>query len=959
MKRCDLLSLVALVALVLGGRLPAYAAGTGSIEGTVVDQRSGQVVPGGKIRIAVVCGAVRKGAAVDGVGHFSLGGLPQGSCTLRATGGAYVTATLAVAVASGSIATVLVGVTTKVYVEQLRKEQEAQRRRYRRSIATRRGFGGGRGMAAADMRAEAMPMAEAAVAAPPPPPRPAPRAEPKLVQPRIAAKQLPVAQAPNAQAIRPVAIPKLPARLEKADDAKRAMRDRRQIVRGGGAAGDFALQQVNSWAAVRVFPVPQYTRAYDGPRTDFRETVYWNPAVETNADGDADVTFVTSDAVTAFRASAEGFSATGVAGGGQVTFQSKLPLTLDAHLPVEVTSGDTIRLPVTLANETDGALDASLDARFGAAFKLAGNPAAGAIHLKPRDKQTLFFSLEVVATDGDADVHLKLAARGLTDEIKKTIRVVPRGFPIEASASGTARRGEPARQVFELAGALPGSIRASVTMYPSPLTAMTKGMEGMIREPGGCFEQTSSTNYPNIMILGYLNSTDAADPALVQKTQGVLDRGYKLLTGYETKEKGYEWFGHTPGHEALTAYGLMEFADMAKVYDVDRKMVERTADWLMSRRDQQGGFQRSTQALDSFGRAGPTTTNAYIMWALAEARRTSGLGKELAVQKALGGETKDPYLLALAANTTLTTAPRAADSAAMAKRLAGMQAKDGSFTGAKETITMSGGESLTIETTALAVLALLKASPNSEYEPQIRAGVDWLNGKRGGYGAWGNTQATILGLKALTAYTEHARQMAAPGSATLVVNGKDAGTITFDKGHRDALVWSDLAGKLSAGKNTIELRLDSQAQLPYTIAIEYRSAQPQSSPATKVSVTTQLLKTQAKMGDGVTLRAHIENTTNAGIPMTLARVGLPGGMVFQTWQLKELRDKGLIDFYETRPREVILYWRALPPSAKKDIDLNLLSAVPGTYEAPASSAYLYYTAEDKAWAKPVAITIDK
>jgi len=50
---------------------------------------------------------------------------------------------------------------------------------------------------------------------------------------------------------------------------------------------------------------------------------------------------------------------------------------------------------------------------------------------------------------------------------------------------------------------------------------------------------------------------------------------------------------------------------------------------------------------------------------------------------------------------------------------------------------MSGGESLTIETTALALLALIKASPANEYESQIRAGVDWLNAKRGGYGAWG------------------------------------------------------------------------------------------------------------------------------------------------------------------------------------------------------------------------------
>jgi hypothetical protein len=498
-----------------------------------------------------------------------------------------------------------------------------------------------------------------------------------------------------------------------------------------------------------------------------------------------------------------------------------------------------------------------------------------------------------------------------------------------------------------------------VTMYPSPVAAIASGMDGMIREPGGCFEQASSTNYPNIMILGYLDSTSqGADPQLVAKTKGVLDKGYKLLTGYEATEKGYEWFGQNPGHEALTAYGLMEFADMSKVYDVDKKMVERTADWLMSRRDQQGGFQRNSRALDSFGRANATTTNAYIMWALSEAKRTQSLTKELDAQKKLGGETTDPYLLALATNTNIMAAPKAADSAAMAKRLAGLQAKDGSFTGAKETITMSGGDSLNIETTALAVLALLKASPNNEYEAQIRAGVEWLNGKRGGYGAWGNTQATILGLKALTAYSEHARQMATGGNATLVVNGKDVQTISFEKGRREALVWKDFSNKLIAGKNTIEIRMDSAAALPFTVAIDYRSTAPASAPRAKVSVSTELLKTQAKMGEGVTLRAHVENKTKEGIPMTLARIGLPGGTVFQTWQLKELRDKGLIDFYETRPREVILYWRALPPSAKKDVDLNLLAAVPGTYEGPASSTYLYYTAEDKAWAKPVGITID-
>ena len=111
-----------------------------------------------------------------------------------------------------------------------------------------------------------------------------------------------------------------------------------------------------------------------------------------------------------------------------------------------------------------------------------------------------------------------------------------------------------------------------------------------------------------------------ADPELLAKTEGTLSRGYKLLTGYESKEKGYEWFGEHPGHEALTAYGLMEFKDMSLVWsDVDAAMVERTADWLMKRRDGKGGYQRNSRALDSFGRASELTTNLYITWALSEA----------------------------------------------------------------------------------------------------------------------------------------------------------------------------------------------------------------------------------------------------------------------------------------------------------------------------------------------------
>ena len=41
-----------------------------------------------------------------------------------------------------------------------------------------------------------------------------------------------------------------------------------------------------------------------------------------------------------------------------------------------------------------------------------------------------------------------------------------------------------------------------------------------------------------------------------------LEEGYKHLLTFEAKKGGYEWFGSDPGHEALTAYGLMQFSEM-------------------------------------------------------------------------------------------------------------------------------------------------------------------------------------------------------------------------------------------------------------------------------------------------------------------------------------------------------------------------------------------------------------
>lgn len=180
---------------------------------------------------------------------------------------------------------------------------------------------------------------------------------------------------------------------------------------------------------------------------------------------------------------------------------------------------------------------------------------------------------------------------------------------------------------------------------------MEEALNALLRQPCGCFEQTSSTTYPLVMAQQYFLSHQGVSPEKIRKAAGLLEQGYEKLTGFESENNGYEWFGGDPGHEALTAYGLMQFHEMKEIMPVDRSMLERTEKWLLSRRDGNGGFLRNERALDSFGRAPAPTTNAYILWTLLESGTAPvELSREIGHVKKISLQSEDSYIRALGAN---------------------------------------------------------------------------------------------------------------------------------------------------------------------------------------------------------------------------------------------------------------------------------------------------------------------
>ena len=122
-----------------------------------------------------------------------------------------------------------------------------------------------------------------------------------------------------------------------------------------------------------------------------------------------------------------------------------------------------------------------------------------------------------------------------------------------------------------------------------------------------------------------------------------------------------------------------------------------------------------------------------------------------------------------------------------------------------------------------------------------------------------------------------------------------------------------------------------------------------------MKIETKLAAREANEGETVPLTVTLENRQKQGQGMAVAIVGLPAGMKVPTdmKQLTDLREKGVVSFFEIRGRELVLYWRELAPEQKINLTVDLVCDVPGEYRGPASRGYLYYNADHKHWVEPL------
>ena len=170
-------------------------------------------------------------------------------------------------------------------------------------------------------------------------------------------------------------------------------------------------------------------------------------------------------------------------------------------------------------------------------------------------------------------------------------------------------------------------------------------------------------------------------------------------------------------------------------------------------------------------------------------------------------------------------------------------------------------------------------------------------------------------------------------------------------------MFDELAASLQSGANRVELEIEGEDKLPWSLDFEYASARPADDPQAPLRLSTRLASSSVEEGESVNLEIALENTSEEGLPMSLAIIGIPAGLAAPTEVLDDLKEAEAFDLWEIRGSELVLYWRDLAPRAREVVRIDLIARIPGTTTGPASRAYLYYSPDGRRWSEGLTIEV--
>ncbi len=714
-------------------------------------------------------------------------------------------------------------------------------------------------------------------------------------------------------------------------------------------------------------------------REYFPETLLWQPSLETDKQGRAQLKFKLADNITTWKMSVIGSTEDGQLGTTEKEFTAFQPFFVEHDPPRILTEGDEISLPVVVRNYLNRDQNVNLEIKPENWFTLL-RTARQDIKVTAGDSSRGIFDFRATASVRDGKQRITALAGDANDAIEKPVTVHPDGEEKSVTASDIVSENGSARLDIP-SSAIPNSTRAELKIYPNLLSHVAESVEAIMERPHGCGEQTISSTYPSLLLVRNFKKT-GQDSVLRGKAEKYLRAGYSRLLNYRDESGGFTYWGHGEPNFALTAYALRFLSQAGDVITVDEDVIKQARAWLIKQQRLDGSWvvddynksenkARTLMLTAYLARVlAMTADKSEIRTGTANGALTPELSRALDYLSKRTDEMDEPYSIASYAIARLEVGDSAGASKAIAKLRALPREENSGSYWSLETNTPFYGWGLAgrIETTAVVVQALARYDAT---DPLINRGLTFLLREKDRYGVWYSTQATINVLDALLDL--FGRQVnatsASPRTATVVMNGREVKSIELPEPQRLANpITVDLSQFMQSGANQIQLRRPAGSTpasmqavatyyIPWSESVATQEANWRAKGSSGMRLVTKFDKTEGRVSDQINCHVEAERIGFRGYGMMLAEIGLPPGADVDRASL-ETAMKGSewsINQYDILPDRVVVYlW---PRAGGTKFDFKFKPRFGVKAQTAPSIVYDYYNPEARAIVAPTKFVV--
>ncbi len=222
--------------------------------------------------------------------------------------------------------------------------------------------------------------------------------------------------------------------------------------------------------------LPTYLRQY------FPETMYFNPELITDEQGRASAVIKMADSITTWRMGVSASSMKGDTGGTDYPIKVFQDFFIDLDLPLNLTSGDEVSIPVAVYNYLPEKQDIELIAVKDYWFNLLCEPVKR-LSLGANDVTVVYYPVKIHDT-GKKKFTVYAKTGKMKDGISKSVTIIPDGKEIRLAENGWLREHVSAGLNIP-ENAINKSYDMWVKVYPGMFSQLVEGLDSMLTMPYG------------------------------------------------------------------------------------------------------------------------------------------------------------------------------------------------------------------------------------------------------------------------------------------------------------------------------------------------------------------------------------------------------------------------------------------------------------------------------------------